>query len=113
MTEAMNLEISPAKVVHIIYQSREGGMGERELHEFIRGLNEDEQAHLVALAWVGRGVFEADDFGDAVETAYAERSAPTDKYLMGMPHLAENLEAGLEALGVDVSAVEDDFLRDH
>ena len=33
------LEISPAKVVHIIYQSREGGMAERELHAFIRGLN--------------------------------------------------------------------------
>ncbi len=107
------LEISPAKVVHIIYQSREGGMAERELHEFIRGLNEDEQAHLVALAWIGRGVYEAGDFSEAVNTAYAERSAPTDRYLMGMPHLAENLEAGLEAMGVDVSAEEEDFLRDH
>jgi hypothetical protein len=112
-TEVSMLEISPAKVVHIIYQSREGGMAERELHAFIRGLNEDEQAHLVALAWVGRGVYEADDFDEAVETAFAERSAPTDEYLMGMPHLAENLEAGLDAMGVDVSAVEDDFLRDH
>ena len=107
------LEISPAKVVHIIYQSREGGMGERELHEFIRGLNEDEQAHLVALAWIGRGVFDAADFADAVQTAFSERSAPTDKYLMGMPHLAENLEAGLEAMGIDVTEAEDDFLRDH
>ena len=34
------LEISPAKVVHIIYQSREGAMAERELHAFIRGLND-------------------------------------------------------------------------
>jgi hypothetical protein len=50
---------------------------------------------------------------EAVATAFAERSAPTDEYLMGMPHLAENLEAGLDAMGVDVSAVEDDFLRDH
>ncbi|WP_149141210.1 DUF3775 domain-containing protein [Gemmobacter caeruleus] len=107
------LEISPAKVVHIIYQSREGNMGERELHAFIQGLNEDEQAHLVALAWVGRGVYEAGDFADAVETAFNERAAPTDQYLMGMPHLAENLEAGLEAMGFDVAEVEDDFLRDH
>lgn len=107
------LEISPAKVVHIIYQSREGNMGERELHAFIQGLNEDEQAHLVALAWVGRGVFDAADFGEAVRTAFSERAAPTDQYLMGMPHLAENLEAGLEAMGINVSEAEDDFLRDH
>jgi hypothetical protein len=32
---------------------------------------------------------------------------------MGMPHLAENLEAGLEAMGIDVSAEEEAFLRDH
>lgn len=107
------LEISPAKVVHIIYQSREGDMAERELHEFIRGLNEDEQAHLVALAWVGRGVYEPTDFPEAVATAFAERSAPSDQYLMGMPHLAENLESGLEAMGIDVTAEEEDFLRNH
>ncbi|MDR0808120.1 MAG: DUF3775 domain-containing protein [Gemmobacter sp.] len=107
------LEISPAKVVHIIYQSREGGMAEREVREFIRNLNEDEQVHLVALAWIGRGVYEAADFADAAATARAERSAPTERYLLGMPHLAENLEAGLEAMGVDVSAEEEDFLRDH
>jgi len=27
-----------------------------------------------------------------------------------MPHLAENLESGLDALGVDVSGEEEDFL---
>ena len=46
------LEISPAKVAHVIFQSREGDMGEDELRAFIAGLNEDEQAHLVAIAWV-------------------------------------------------------------
>ena len=35
---------------------------------------------------------------------------PEADYLMGMPHLAENLEAGLEALGVDVAGEEEDFL---
>ncbi|GHC12193.1 uncharacterized protein DUF3775 [Gemmobacter caeni] len=107
------IEISPAKVVHVIYQSREGDMGDRELHAFIRALNEDEQAHLVAIAWVGRGVYEAGDYAEALATAYRERAVPTDKYLMGMPHLAENLEAGLEAMGIDVSAEEEAFLRDH
>ena len=107
------IEISPQKVVHVIYQAREGDMGDRELHAFIRALNADEQAHLVALAWVGRGVFEATDYPEALATAYSERAAPTDNYLMGMPHLAENLEAGLEAMGLDVTAIEEDFLRDH
>ena len=107
------IEISPQKVVHVIYQAREGDMGDRELHAFIRALNEDEQAHLVALAWVGRGVFDPADYPEALATAYAERAAPTDQYLMGMPHLAENLEAGLETMGLDVTAIEEDFLRDH
>ena len=104
------LEISPEKVVHVIYQSREEGVAEKELHAFIDALNDDEKAHLTAIAWVGRGAFEPEDYATAVETAYTEATVPTDQYLMGMPHLAENLEAGLEALGVDVTEVESDFL---
>ena len=104
------LEIAPAKVVHVIYQAREGGLADAELREFIAGLNDDEKAQLTAIAWVGRGAFEAEDFQEALATAYAEATTPTEDYLMGMPHLAENLEAGLEALGIDVSGEEEDFL---
>ena len=104
------LEISAEKVVHVIFQAREGDAADGELHAFIDGLNDDEKAHLTAIAWVGRGAFEPEDYQTAVETAYAEATIPTDQYLMGMPHLAENLEAGLEALGIDVSEVESDFL---
>ncbi len=104
------LEISPSKVVHIIYQAREAGAADSELRAFIAGLNDDEKAHLVALAWVGRGAFEAADFAEAVNTAIEEATTPTESYLMGMPHLAENLEAGLEAMGIDVTAEEEDFL---
>ncbi len=106
----IDLEITPAKVVHIIYQAREGDLATSELHEFIAGLNDDEKAHLTAIAWVGRGAFEPEDFMEAVATAYAEATTPTEDYLMGMPHLAENLEAGLEALGIDVAGEEEDFL---
>jgi hypothetical protein len=80
------------------------------LHAFIDALNDDEKAHLTAIAWVGRGAFEPEAYDEAVETAYAEATVPTDQYLMGMPHLSENLEAGLEALGIDVAEVETDFL---
>ena len=104
------IEISPEKLAHIIFQFREGDAGDEELHAFIDALNDDEKAHLTAIAWVGRGTFEPEDYEEAVETAYAEATVPTDQYLMGMPHLAENLEAGMEALGIDVSEIETDFL---
>ena len=104
------LEISPQKVVHVIYLARELGSGDAELHAFIDALNDDEKAQLTAVAWVGRGAFEPEDFDEAVATAVAEATTPTADYLMGMPHLAENLEAGLEALGVDVAGEEEDFL---
>jgi hypothetical protein len=104
------LEISPPKVVHVIYLAREAAVGAGELHAFIGGLNDDEKAHLTAIAWVGRGAFEPEDFAEAVATATAEATTPTADYLMGMPHLAENLEAGLDALGIDVSGEEEDFL---
>jgi hypothetical protein len=104
------IEISPRKVVHVIFLAREEKAGEAELYAFIDGLNDEEKAHLTALAWVGRGAFEAEDHAEAVATAYAEATTPTADYLMGMPHLAENLEAGLEALGVDVTGEEEDFL---
>jgi hypothetical protein len=104
------LEISPPKVVHIIFLAREGGVGDAEVHAFIDTLNEDEQASLVALAWVGRGVFEPEDFAEAIATARAEATTPTADYLLGMPHLAENLESGLEAMGIDVTDEEEDFL---
>ena len=107
---ADDLEITPAKVVHVIYQAREGDLAAAELQEFIAALNDDEKATLTAIAWVGRGAFEPEDFDEALATAYAEATTPTETYLMGMPHLAENLEAGLEALGIDVSGEEEDFL---
>jgi Protein of unknown function (DUF3775) len=104
------LEISPSKVVQVIYLARELSMGESELHAFIDAMNDEEKAQLTALAWVGRGAFEPEDFDEAVATAISEATVPTADYLMGMPHLAENLEAGLDALGVDVAGEEEDLL---
>jgi Protein of unknown function (DUF3775) len=104
------LEINPQKVVHVIFLAREESLGSSELHAFIGGLNDDEKAQLTALAWVGRGAFEPEDFDEALAVATSEATTPTADYLMGMPHLAENLEAGLDALGVDVAGQEEDFL---
>ncbi len=104
------IEIASDKVVQVVFLAREGAAGARELHALIDGLNEDEKAHLTALAWVGRGAFGPEAYDEAVATVFGEATVPADVYLMGMPHLAENLEAGLEAMGIDVAGAEEDLL---
>ena len=73
-----------------------------ELRSYISDLNNDEQASLVAIAWIGRDTFDAAELAEAIETAKAEKTSPTEDYLLGMPHLSDYLEAGLEALGHNV-----------
>lgn len=101
------LEISTAKVVRVIFLAEENGADSPNVRRYISGLNEDEQANLVALMWVGRDSFGADEFDEALQTAHAERTAPTADYLAGIPELPGYLESGLEALGIDVTEVED------
>ena len=73
-----------------------------ELAEFIGGLNDDEQASLVALAWLGRGSFQPEELDDAIETAKSERPNKTEDYLIGIPLLGDYLEEGLDKLGFSV-----------
>lgn len=74
-------------------------MTEEELRELIDDLNVDEAAELVALAWVGRGDYEAAEWLQAVEAARARATSKTSKYLLGMPMLGDWLEEGLSAIG--------------
>jgi hypothetical protein len=86
------LEISPDKVGFVIVKAREiaakvaawddGATSDHdsdsilesfsddatadELKGFIRDLNEDEQASLVALAWIGRGSFGPEELDEAL-----------------------------------------------
>lgn len=69
-----------------------------ELRELIEDLNVDEAAELVATVWIGRGDYEPGDFDQAVEDARERALGSTAKYLIGMPLLADHLEAGLDAL---------------
>lgn len=80
-----------------------------EFTEFVDGLNEDEQASLVAVMWIGRDTFTADDLDEAIETAKAEAINRTSEYLLGIPLLADYLEAGLEALGISPEDEEEEF----
>ena len=102
-------DISTDKVVRVIFLAREFGPESAQLHNYLSGLNEDEAANLVALMWVGRDSFDVDDWDEALQTAREEASAPTEDYLSGIPELPDNLEAGLDAMGINVSEVEDHF----
>lgn len=68
-----------------------------ELRSFIRALGLEEQIALVALAWVGRGTYEASEWRQAVETARTEHTTRTAEYLLGLPLLGDYLEEGLAA----------------
>ncbi|SMX23209.1 DUF3775 domain-containing protein [Boseongicola aestuarii] len=101
------LDISTGKIVRVIFLCREYGPDSKHMSDYISGLNEDEQVSLVALMWIGRETYSADEVEEALETARIEATAPTEKYLSGIPGLAEYLESGLDALGIDVSDAED------
>jgi len=109
------LTISPSKIAHVIIRARKfdsdvpgSGQG-RELRAFIAGLNEDEQAALTAVMWIGRETFDASELDEAIATARAEATAPTEDYLLGIPMLADYLEDGLNALGVSLEEAEEDI----
>ena len=131
------LEISPEKVGFVIVKAREiaakvaawedngatsdhdaesilksfsDDATQEQLKEFIRDLNVDEQASLVALAWIGRGSFTPEELDEALATARAERTNRTEDYLLGMPLLPDYLEEGLDRLGYSVEDAEDNSL---
>ncbi|WP_138422584.1 DUF3775 domain-containing protein [Maritimibacter alexandrii] len=105
------LEISPSRVARIAIQARELPDTENVIRNYISDLNTDEQASLAAVMWIGRETFEAEELDEAIATAKAEATAPTEDYLLGETMLADYLEAGLEALGYDVEDLEDDHLK--
>lgn len=105
------LEISPWKVAQVVLMSRELNRAEGELRGFIERLNEDEQASLVAVMWIGRESFMADELAEVIATAKAEATSPTVDYLLGSPHLSDHLENGMEELGMSLADEENDLMR--
>ncbi len=104
------MEISARKVAQVALMSRELGRAEGELRAFIDRMSEDEQAELVAVMWIGRESFFAEDWDEAVATARSEASTPCADYLIGTPHVSDHLENGLDALGISAQDVEDDLM---
>ncbi|PHQ96706.1 MAG: hypothetical protein COB40_07495 [Marinosulfonomonas sp.] len=129
------LNISPRKVAHIIVRAREVNVKvarwdspgdradsdsilesrssdatENELRSFIRNLNDDEKASLVAVMWIGRDTYSPEELEEAKQTAREEATTPTEDYLLGVPLLSDYLEEGLEKLGISATDAEDEFL---
>jgi hypothetical protein len=102
--------ISANKVAAVIVMARELNRAEGEMRGFIDRMNDEEKAELVTIMWIGRGAFDADEWDEAFETAMNEATTPTADYLLGTPHLADHLEAGLEALGISATDAEDDVM---
>jgi len=134
------LEISPDKVAFVIIRAREvdvkitawDGDGvsssddadadtiledlpddatREELKEFLDGLNEDEQASLIALAWIGRGTYAPAELDEAIATAKAEHGSNASAYLFSLPLLPDYLEDALEQLGIPVEGAEAEIMR--
>lgn len=82
-------------------------ISEEMLTDFIDELNEEQQVALIALAWVGRGDYEPEEWEEAIRLA-KERGAGTDtaSYLLGMDMAGDLLAEGLGAFGIAVEDVE-------
>jgi hypothetical protein len=72
---------------------------EAEVRDVLAGLNDDERFDLVALTWIGRGDFEAEDWASAIRTAREREALSTADYLLGIPNLADLLDEGLASIG--------------
>jgi len=77
-----------------------------ELETTISQLSVDAQCELIALAWLGRGDYKADEWDQALLDARQRWNKHTSSYLTGMSLLADFLEEGLSALEYDLEDVE-------
>ena len=93
-----------------VLEDRPDDPTDEELVAFIDALNEDEQAELVALAWLGRGDYAAGDWPEALAAARERSTGPTSAYLLGIPILPDYLEEGLAAFGLSCRDFESDHL---
>jgi hypothetical protein len=87
-----------------------GDATREELAGAIRGLNEDERTQLIALAWLGRGTYDLEEWQEAVATAKSEHGRRAAEYLMGLPLLGDYLEDGMALF--DEGIVDDSDTRE-
>lgn len=70
---------------------------EEEVRALLDDLADDQVTEALALAWVGRGTYDASEWDDAVVEAAENDSESAIDEMLDMPLLAGHLEAGLNA----------------
>ena len=78
---------------------------EEELTGVLDDLAEDQQAEILAFAWVGLGTYDASDWDEAIEAAGEESNIVEE--LMDMPMLASVLESGMAAFDLSCGEIGD------
>jgi len=77
-----------------------------ELRSAIASLDIDAQSALIALTWLGRGDYDADEWSEALSQARDRNRNGAARYLMGMPLLGDYIADGAAMLSLDFSADE-------
>jgi len=70
-----------------------------EVQYAMNDLEPDQQAIVLALAWLGRGDYDIEEWDSAVETAQDELSPELAKRLMSIPYIADYWQEGLNLHG--------------
>jgi hypothetical protein len=71
-----------------------------ELQGFLEAQSDDDLRELLALTWVGRGDFAAEDWPEVLRQVRDVRDKHTVDYLIGTPLLSDYLEEGLAQFGL-------------
>lgn len=71
----------------------------QELCYLIDDLDANHQVELVALMWLGRGDYAAEEWPDAVREAHSSWNSRTADYVISTPLVSDYLEEGLWSLG--------------
>jgi len=70
----------------------------QEFQSIVADLDPDQQQEVVALLWLGRGDFNAEEWEEAVEQARDNWTPTTADYLIAHPFLADHLREGLDLM---------------
>ncbi len=78
---------------------------EAEMMAALEDLADDQIAEILALAWVGRGTYDASEWDEALEEANDRDSESPIDQLLDMPMLAGYLDAGLAAFDLSCDGI--------
>jgi hypothetical protein len=78
---------------------------EEEIRGLLEDLGEDQVQEILALAWVGRGTYDASEWAEALEEARDSDSEDPIDQLLEMPALSGLLDAGLAAFEMSCEGI--------